>query len=158
MGRPRLIKRYTSIPLDVAPEIDHPVYGKSRRQDLPCLWVRVGRPHGAKSPRFAAVVDSGSPYCIFRAEFAELLGINLKSCYEDSLGGVIAGSRGPIYFHKILLYVEMDWIITVVAGFCESLAVNGILGGHGFFDHFQIRFDQAVDPPEFEITKIERPN
>jgi len=70
-----LIKKYTSIPLDLAPEVSHPVFGKARHQDIPMLWVRVGRSHSTKSPRFAAVVDSGSPYCLLRLDIADFLGI-----------------------------------------------------------------------------------
>ena len=34
----------------------------------------------------------------------------------------------PVFFHRVKIYIELDWIIEVTAGFCKKLAVAGILG------------------------------
>lgn len=143
-------KPYTRFPLDKP----HPVF-KDRTYYDPRLMVRVGRGH-CTTPRFLAVIDSGSPFCMFQAEVAELLGINLTDGPEENIGGVIRGPQDPVYFHKVKIYVEMDWIIDVIAGFVKKLQVPGILGRNGFFDNFYVRFDQSAIPPQVEITKIEK--
>ncbi len=74
------------------------------------------------------------------------------------MGGVIANLQESAYFHRVQIYVESNWKITVTAGFMENLSVGGILGRNGFFDNFRVTFDQGVNPPEFEITKIVRPS
>src|SRR5260370_31952312 len=111
----------------------------------PMLQVRLGhaQKHAKPSPRFYAYVDSGSPYCMFKCEFATLLGINPEQGFTDEIGGIIPGSTEPIYFHKVKLHVESDWIIEITAGFMKKLTATGILGRNGFFDHFKITFDHS---------------
>jgi hypothetical protein len=117
--------------------------------------VRVGRGH-TTTPRFLAVIDSGSPFCMFQAEVAELLGIQVNTGAESKVGGIIRGPEDPIYFHRVKIYVEADWIIDVMAGFVKKLQVPGILGRNGFFDNFYVKFDQSSSPPIVEVTRIER--
>ncbi len=117
--------------------------------------VRVGKGH-ARTPRFLAVIDSGSPYCMFQAEVGELVGLEVDKGEEDVVGGIIRGLQEPIYFHKVKIYVEMDWIIEVMAGFVKKLQVPGVLGRNGFFENFYIYFDHASHPPTVEVKKIEK--
>ncbi len=121
---------------------------------LPMVFVRVGRGH-VETPRFLAVVDSGSPYCIFKAEVGSYIGLDVASGIEHAIGGIIHGPQEPIYFHRVRICVEMDWVIEVMAGFVKKLAVTGILGRNGFFHNFHVRFDHSTKPPEIEIKKIE---
>ena len=121
----------------------------------PMLTVRVEKAH-VRTPRFPAVVDSGSPYCMFKVEVGNFIGIDVPSGIEDRVGGIIYGSVEPIYFHKVKIYIEMDWVIEVMAGFVKKLAVPGILGRSGFFDNFHVHFDHSTDPPEIGIKKIEK--
>lgn len=93
---------------------------------------------------------------MFRAEFAKLLGLDLEKGAEGVVGGIIVGPKEPIYFHKIRLFVEMDWVIDITAGFAKKLSTTGILGRSGFFDTFHVHFDHSVYPPVVEITKIEK--
>jgi len=95
---------------------------------------------------------------MFRAEFADLLGLNLESGGESEVGGIIAGPKERIWFHKVRLYVEADWIIDVVAGFVKKLGTAGILGRNGFFDNFHVHFDHSCSPPLVEVIKIEKSN
>lgn len=120
------------------------------------LQVRVGYSH-RKTPRMPAVVDSGSPWCVFQSDVGEYLGIDIEKGTEDTLSGITRGVPEPAYFHKVQIYVEENWIITVVAGFVKKLSVAAILGRNGFFDNFHVRFDHSASPPMLEIDKIERP-
>ncbi len=105
-----------------------------------------------------AIVDSGSPYCLFRDDVAAAIGIrDITTGKPFEFGSVKRGITGTAYFHKIGLYVESDWKIDVLAGFSSTLSVAGLLGRYGFFDHFLVAFDHSGNPPVMEISKIDRP-
>jgi len=153
-----VLKTYTKFPLDLPPDKTHPIHGTEGVVWVPTLKVRVAKLKAhVQTMRFDVVVDSGSPCCLFKTDLADFLGIDLKSGEVDSMGGVVQGITEPVYFHKVRIFVESDWVIEVKAGFMKKLSVNGILGRNGFFDKFQVRFDHSVTPHQFEITKIERP-
>ena len=148
-----LKKNYSNFPVD-------PGWGKGNKGDLsewlPMLDVRIALAHGKPSPKIAAIVDTGSPWCLFRADLARsfLDNLDVKNGFPYDIGGVIAGVKQVAYFHKIRLYVETNWIIDVKAGFLEDLSVAGLLGRRGFFENFVVRFDHTTTPPFFEIEKI----
>lgn len=103
-----------------------------------------------------AIVDSGSPYCLFRADIAKVLKItNLESGKPGKVAGVNVGKPVTYYFHKISLKIERNWLIEVYAGFAPELTWPAILGRNGFFDQFYVKFDHAVNPPHLEIERIE---
>jgi hypothetical protein len=118
------------------------------------ISVRVGWSH-VQTPRFPAVVDSGSPYCMFRADVGEYLGMDVARGIQHVIGGIISDPTEPIYFHKVKIYVESDWVIEVMAGFVKKLSVTGILGRNGFFENFYVTLDHSKRPPELEIARIE---
>ena len=121
---------------------------------MPYLSVRVRKGH-QQTPRFPAVVDSGSPYWLFRADVADYLGIDLTRGVKDFVGGVTTAPSEPIFFHKVNIVIESDWVIQVMAGFVKKPSVAGILGRNGFFDNFYVKFDYSVKPSEMEVAKIE---
>lgn len=120
----------------------------------PMLKVRVSANHQS-SPTMRAVVDSGSPYCLFRAEVADFLHLDLTKCPHRSLGGIIGGPTEEVYFHNVKIVIETDWTINVFAGFMRKLGTQAILGRVGFFDKFLVTFDHQIQPPEMEINKFE---
>ena|SRR5882724_10207025 len=124
------------------------------KQSMPVLWVRCLYQHQALV-RIQAVVDSGSPYCMFKTDIADFLKIDLTNAPQGSMGGVIGGPSEPLYFHKITLQVENNWTFEVMGGFMKKLSWPIILGRGGFFDKFQVTFDHSKTPHEFEINKIE---
>lgn len=119
----------------------------------PMLKVRVGWAH-QKTPRFDAIVDSGSPYCLFRYEVGNYLGIDISGGKEGTIGGISEGLQESVYFHKVQIWVEENWLIEVTAGFVKKLTFSGILGRNGFFDNFHVHFDHTAYPPIVEIEKI----
>ena len=127
------------------------------KQAMPVLWVRCLFQHRI-APRIQAVVDSGSPYCLFKSDIADFLKIDLSNAPQGSVGGVIRGPSEPLYFHKVKLQVENNWTFEVMGGFMKKLSWPIILGRNGFFDRFQVTFDHSKTPHEFEITKIDRVN
>lgn len=120
----------------------------------PVLNVAIIIGH-ATSKRFEAIVDSGSAVCLFHADIGKPLGLKLKEGEEASLGGVVGGSRGKVYYHQIKLKVLSD-IIPITAGFSETLSVAAILGRHGFFEHFTVSFDPCSHPPGLRIERVHR--
>ena len=154
--RGAVLKDYTRYPLDLPADAVHPIHGKDQAIWVPTLKVRVAQLKAhVQSPRFDAVVDSGSPCCVFKADLADYLGIDLTKGEPDTVGGIIQGHSETIYFHKVRIFVEADWIIEVKAGFMKKLSVNGILGRNGFFDRFQVRFDHSTSPHQLEVNRIE---
>jgi len=124
---------------------------------LPLLRVRLGRGHTLARAPILAVVDSGSPFCLFRADNAAAIGIkDIITGKLAKMGGAKKGSEDTYWFHKIKLYIESDWTIEVWAGFSPNLSVGGLLGRNGFFDHFFVLFDHSANPPQLDVTKIDR--
>lgn len=146
-------KSYTGFPIVQT----NPAFAGDTTMWIPMLRVRCMHQHQMMPP-ILAVVDSGSPYCLFRTEIADFLHIDLTNAPKGSMGGVIGGPQDTTYFHKIGLQIENNWTFEVMGAFMKKLAVPAILGRKGFFDKFLVAFDQSKSPHEFEITKIERPN
>jgi len=145
---------YTRIPLDPT----QPAQKEENTLWVPILLVRLGCLGGKRSPRLHAFVDSGSPWCMFKSDLADYLGIEWEKGERAEVGGILTGARDPIYFHKVTLFVEDHWTFQVRAGFVKKLSVPGILGRDGFFDHFRVQFDQSCKPPFVQLEKVERPN
>jgi len=101
------------------------------------------------------VVDSGSPVCLFHAHIGRQLGLKVENGQHDILGGVIGGSRGDVYYHKIKLKVMAD-VITITGGFSEQLSTAAILGRHGFFENFIVTFDPCAQPPGLIVQRVHR--
>jgi len=120
---------------------------------IPMLKVQVSARHQT-TPTLFAIVDSGSPYCLFRTDVADFLHINLKGAPEGSIGGIIRGVTDPVLFAPVSITIELNWTINVLAGFVRKLGVQAILGRSGFFDSFHVTFDQSKSPPEVEIEKF----
>ncbi len=107
----------------------------------------------AKSARFEAVVDSGSPWCLFHASIGTRMKIDVLKGIEMPLGGVVHGATCKAYFHRIKVCFPGN-IIEVTAGFSPSLSVGGILGRSGFFDNYTVTFDPCYNPPGIEIMRV----
>jgi hypothetical protein len=143
---------------DVPNDKPNPLFPDRLRWE-PMLRVRVGYKH-ASSPRIFSYVDSGSPYCLFRWEVADLIGLDpTKSpIFVDDLGGIVQGAREAAYFHKVCLYLEAGHRVDVTAGFAKKMSATGILGRNGFFEYFKVSFDHSAQPPAFELEKITTAN
>jgi hypothetical protein len=81
--------------------------------------------------------------------------MDIEKGIEAPFGGVIGGSVGTAYFHKVKLCVFSD-MIEIKAAFSRTLSVAGLLGRNGFFENFIITFDAETRPPGFEFTRIHR--
>jgi hypothetical protein len=127
-----LRKCYTAVPIDKP----NPITGELKYW-IPYLQVRLGKSHAISRAPVLAIVDTGSPYCIFRADIAAAIGIrDIKTGESGEIGSVKKGIKDKCYFHRIKLYIEAFAPIEVKAAFTENLSVAALLGRYGFFDHF----------------------
>lgn len=122
---------------------------------MPMLNVSLVLPNHAKTNRFEVLVDSGAFTTYFHADLAVNYGIDLKTGKVGKLAGVVDAPPVEVYYHAVKLCVG-GHLIPIIAGFYEKLSFAGILGRHGFFEHFQVLFDPANTPPGFETTRIYR--
>lgn len=143
-------KNYTAFPLDEPDPLS-----SATTMLWPALKIRVGYKH-AQSPRFDAIVDSGSPLCIFKADIGKVIGLDVEKGIKGYIGGIVGTHREPVYFHKVRIYVEAIGVIEVPGAFGENLGVTGVLGRIGFFSNFHVVFDQSGVTPALEIERISR--
>lgn len=108
-----------------------------------------------RSNRIEAVVDSGSPWCLFHSDVGSDIGVDIKRGIREPLGGVVGGAVGEMYFHNVKICLP-GTIIGVTAGFSDNLSVAGILGRCGFFDNYIITFDPCSTPPGMDIVRVGR--
>ena len=117
------------------------------------LFVRLSRRHAKPSGRFSAMLDTGSSFCLFRSDIGRSIGIDVPSGAHQTIGGVVPGASADVYFHRVNLHVEANWIVEINAGFIEGFQWGALLGRRGFFDQFDVKFSHSVNPPTFEIEK-----
>lgn len=133
--------------------------GDIRRPVIP-ITLRNPRNTLAPAVGYHGLVDSGSDRCIFSAEIAELLGIELTATENVVyITGVVAHERRPVYLHLIEIEVGEPGgpVYSTLVGFMPDFSPSGqaLLGRRGFFDKFS--FVKFKDPDEvLEIGKMKR--
>ncbi len=97
--------------------------------------------HSNRSVPYEVLVDSGADFCIFDAQIAELLDIDVTSGNRREVGG-ITGVVEPYYVHPLTIRVG-GRAHQIEAGFLPNIAAlgYGVLGQRGFFDIFVVKFD-----------------
>jgi len=120
----------------------------------PALKVLIWYNHKRTAP-IESIVDTGADHCIFDAELGEALGIPVTKGDRCQLLGFAKGASAMGFVHKVALTVAAHRIETRVV-FAYGIASTGILGQHGFFDHFTVTFDWTPDPPCFDLRRIPR--
>jgi hypothetical protein len=104
------------------------------------LPVQIALPTSSapRTKRIEAVIDSGAGRCLFHANFATAIGLDLKAGEREVLNGI--GGPEETWVHEITLYT-FGGPISIRAGFKENLPLAAPLGMNGFFQHFIVRFD-----------------
>ncbi len=100
---------------------------------------------------FEAVVDSGAGRCVFAADFAEEIGIDLESGVRDVSLGI--GGAQEMWLHDVLLDLP-GGAVQIRAAFQQGLPIPGLLGMEGFFEHFIVTFDSLAR--ECQLDRIYR--
>lgn len=138
--------------------VPHPAFPTERFGWMPTVAVRLVHKH-ATTCRLEAVIDSGSPSCMFHSDLCKPLGIRkVEEGIPEPLKGIIGGRGAPasmMYFHRVKILIRTECVETM-ASFCSDLAVAAILGRRGFFENFTVKFDCSVHPPMLELERIHR--
>ncbi len=124
-------------------------------QYLPIVQIQL-RKGKATSAAFEAIVDSGSPTCLFNVGVARAIGIaDITSGEHSTIGGIVRGAEIDLYAHDVRLMIGAD-NFRMEAYFSEELAIPGLLGRIGFFDKYTITFDPSESA--LEITRFHGKN
>lgn len=117
----------------------------------PIIQIEVFGPRDSKT--FVALVDSGADNCLFNAEVADVLGIDLSDAKRRNLTG-ITGTMEGYYLDEIKIKVDgMDKPVEIPVCFIKSPTVGLLLGQEGFFDRYRIKFEKDHDTFEIIPTK-----
>lgn len=114
---------------------------------------------GQNRLRCLCIVDSGADHCVFPLSFALQLGFNPLGAPPVMTAGV-GSAAVQMYFWTVSMDIGPVQKETVV-GFTEDMNSKGIglLGQHGFFEHFKVQFDlpnkifwiEVPDPPSLNL-------
>lgn len=104
----------------------------------------------SRSVDYEVLVDSGADSCIFDAQIADILGIDLADGERRIVAG-ITGVQKPYVVHPVTIEVG-GRVFETVAGFLPDMPPlgYGVVGQQGFFEHFIVRFDLARGEIELE--------
>lgn len=89
---------------------------------------------------YEVLVDSGADMCIFDAQIASILGINIVKGIKTQVSGV-TGYPEDMYIHTVRIKVGgLDCKMEV--GFMNMRnSTYGVVGQKGFFELFIVKFD-----------------
>lgn len=100
--------------------------------------------------RYETLVDSGADFCIFDADIAEALEIDVMKGEKLEFAGIEKSNKvAEAYLHKINIVVGGHNYETIV-GFSYDIAQHGhgVLGQEGFFNFFKVTFDLVKEEIE----------
>lgn len=100
------------------------------------------KPNSPRTKRIECIVDSGATKCLFHADIARHLGLDVTAGRLQMTNGI--GGPEETWLHDITLYIP-GGPVQISAGFKEELAVAGLLGMRGFFDNFKVTFDPSAE-------------
>lgn len=103
-----------------------------------------------RSVPYEVLVDSGADFCIFDAQIAEILNIDVTSGEKMEVWG-ITGAGEVYYIHPVTIVVG-GWSYSIKAGFLSNIARigYGVVGQRGFFDIFIVKFDLMKEEIELK--------
>ncbi len=121
-------------------------YGKDVLRPVIPIIVKKGE----QKLGYRVLVDSGADMCLFHAEVAEALGIDVSKGKMGIVTGV-GGKSSTYYIHKLMLDIG-GWPIEMDIGFLPSIGGRnipyGIVGQKGFFENFIVKFDLKKEEVE----------
>jgi len=107
-------------------ETPNPAFPDKLSSWRPALNIGMMYKHSRVIP-VNCIVDTGSNYCLFRADLAKPIGIDITKGKEYVLGGISRQIKETFYFHSVKLVIAGSTIETNV-GFSPHLPVAGVLG------------------------------
>jgi predicted aspartyl protease len=103
----------------------------------------------AETVELKAYIDTGASYCLFHADIAEIIGLNLE---EGNPTEMVLGDGNVIivYLHQVLVSIGGIEFTTFV-GFSKGLGIRfNIIGRKGIFDKFIVSFNERGKEIEFK--------
>jgi hypothetical protein len=124
-----------------APDIEHP---QGRPCLRPVLRTEIGW-NGVKTPVFSSLLDTGADRCFFPLQYGKRIGLIADSDEHDGLAAGAGDDNISTFYRTVIINVEDIETWTMTAAFSAKFdrMKMGVLGGLGFFDRFQVRFDMA---------------
>jgi predicted aspartyl protease len=120
------------------PDLAHPT---NKWVSRPYLLVTLF--YGTNKRPVLSLVDSGADYCLFHSSVADELGIDLESGWIKEFGGIAAGEPVQAYMHTIQIEIQgFGERVEIEAGFADSDAIGGLLGGVGFLDNYKVTLEK----------------
>lgn len=99
---------------------------------------------------YEVLIDSGADICIFNAQIAEVLGINISKGVKVQVGGM-TGFPEDTYIHMLQIKIG-GRIYKIDVGFMRMSGNSyGVVGQKGFFDKFIVKFD--LEKEEIELKE-----
>jgi hypothetical protein len=118
---------------------------------MPLLFAEIFHPEDStKKQKLLCLVDSGAGATLINDEYADALGIDLKSGREVPVMGIEAN---PVTAYGHMLTIKLDDELPAFSTLCyfvPNLPTSVLLGEEGIFDHFKIEFQKYKNI--FEIT------
>jgi hypothetical protein len=114
----------------------------------PVIPIEIG--YKNLSVPYEVLIDSGADFCIFDAQIADILGIDVETGEKNEVAG-ITGVNAPIYFHDIVIKVG-GCPFKIRAAFLREIGKfgYGVVGQKGFFDIFIVKFDLIKEEIELK--------
>jgi len=136
-----------------------PYPGREGDIERPVIPITLYNPRNLLAPSvgYHGLVDSGADHCVFSAEIADMLELDITAGEEHQMGGVVAGEKRSVYFHPIEIAIGpygSSLRLPIWAGFMPDIANTGygLLGRHGFFSGLTfVKFRDHLS--ELEIGK-----
>ena len=123
-------------------------YATRRDKEFPIIPITLIKENVAID--IDGLIDSGANISVFREEIAECLEVVIEDGEEILLQGL--GGRIVGYIHELRVRVDDEEFPCKVV-FSKELTVGlNILGREGFFDYFQVTFNEAAKEVILEKT------
>ena len=103
----------------------------------------------SKEVPYEVLVDSGADICIFDAQIAEILGIDVVKGERQEISG-LTGFPEYYYLHTIEIKVGGREYKSEVGFMSMRNNAYGIVGQKGFFDKFVVKFDLQKEDLELK--------
>jgi len=101
---------------------------------------------------FDAYIDTGASSCLFPADVAEILGLDLE---KGEVKKMILGDGNTltVYIHTLSVSLAGKEFAAPI-GFSKGLGINfAIIGRKGIFNHFVVCFDEREKSITFTLQK-----
>jgi hypothetical protein len=119
--------------------------------DTPNIEVEVSCEN--KSFKVFGLIDSGCQITHIDVEVAKQLGIDLSSCKEIGVAGVIKGAKSKGYFSKIYIKLKDHGDKFESPAIITDMPIPLLLGQNNFFDKFKVKFEKSKGT--FELSRVD---